>query len=153
MIAEGKPGAKRLYEGLVAEAEAIPELAGPLTDLSVLKKHELLVGTLLSTIFTPSAGSTQSMYAVALPFRAETIILKFNESSSYHYKRNRKELIVPEFFLIFFYLLNKEEVLIVPLHQVFLPRIFLNGGGIGFQFLQGFSLLGYLGTQVGLAFP
>jgi hypothetical protein len=73
MIAEGKPGAKRLYEGLVAEAEAIPELAGPLTDLSVLKKHELLVSTLLSTIFTPSAGSTQSMYAVALPFRAETI--------------------------------------------------------------------------------
>jgi len=73
MIAEGKPGAKRLYQGMLNEIEAIPELMRPIEDTDILKKHELLIETLLSTIFTPSAGADQNMYAISLPFQSETV--------------------------------------------------------------------------------
>ncbi len=73
MIAEGKPGARRLYQGLLDEIESRPELLQPQHDIEHLKPHSELVETLLSTIFPPSTAANQGIYAVAIPFRPETV--------------------------------------------------------------------------------
>jgi hypothetical protein len=73
MIAEGKPGARRLYQSLLDEIEAVPELLRPIENAAVLEKHRLIIETILSTIFPPSTTSNQGIYAVCFPFRAETV--------------------------------------------------------------------------------
>jgi len=73
MIAEGKPGARKLYQNLLNEIESKPELLEPIKDASVLKQHNELVETLLSTIFPPSTSANQGMHAISFPFRSETI--------------------------------------------------------------------------------
>ena len=81
MIAEGKPGAKRLYQGLISELESKPALLQPMKDLSLVEKDSELVETLLSTIFPPSTASNQGIYAIALPYSPETVYASpaFNE--------------------------------------------------------------------------
>ena len=73
MIAEGKTGAKKLYEGLVSEIESKPELLKAMPDPRTLEKDAELVETILSTIFPPSTSSTQGIYAITLPFNTETV--------------------------------------------------------------------------------
>lgn len=73
MIAEGKPGARKLYEGILKEIEAKPELLAPIDNASVLLQHAELIETLLSTIFPPSTSANQGIYAISFPFRTETI--------------------------------------------------------------------------------
>lgn len=73
MIAEGKPGAKKLYQGLITEIESRPELLHPMTTAAPLAKDAELVETLLSTIFPPSTSSNQGIYAISFPFRSETV--------------------------------------------------------------------------------
>ena len=73
MIAEGKPGAQKLYQGLLAEIDAKPQLLQPMRDQSQLSADGELIETLLSAIFPPSTTSNQGLYAVAFPFRTETI--------------------------------------------------------------------------------
>lgn len=73
MITEGKPGAKKLYEGLIREIESKSELLKPMTDTAVLSQEGELVETILSTIFPPSTNSNQGTYAITLPFHTETI--------------------------------------------------------------------------------
>jgi hypothetical protein len=73
MIAEGKPGAKRLYQGLLDEIEAVPALSHSIKSTALLQEHALLIETVLSTIFPPSTSSNQGIYAVCFPFRAETV--------------------------------------------------------------------------------
>lgn len=73
MIAEGSPGAQKLYENLLKEVEAVPELLVGHEDATPLLKHAELVETLLSTIFPPSTAAHQGMYAISFPFRSETI--------------------------------------------------------------------------------
>ena len=73
MIAEDQIGAKRLYQGLLKDIEAKPELLQPMNDITALNKDIELVETLLSTIFPPSTTSNQGLYAISFPFHAETI--------------------------------------------------------------------------------
>jgi hypothetical protein len=73
MIADGKSGAKKLYQGLLTEIEQVPELMQPITDQQILADYGELVETLLTTIFPPSTRSTQGVYSVTLPFQSETI--------------------------------------------------------------------------------
>ncbi|HEY6956767.1 MAG TPA: hypothetical protein VI385_16060 [Flavisolibacter sp.] len=73
MISEGKPGAKKLYEGLIREVESKPALLKPMADISALSEDAELVETILSTIFPPSTSSNQGTYAITLPFHIETV--------------------------------------------------------------------------------
>jgi len=73
MIASNKPGAKKLYHKLLEEVEAKPELLQPMQSLEPLMRNKDLAETLLSTIFPPSTASDQGIYAVAYPFRSETV--------------------------------------------------------------------------------
>lgn len=73
MITEGKPGARKLYESLLREIEAKPELLQPTDNLTPLLENSELVETLLSTIFTPSTAGNEGLYAISFPFRHETI--------------------------------------------------------------------------------
>ncbi|MFL5810268.1 MAG: hypothetical protein ACJ749_12155, partial [Flavisolibacter sp.] len=73
MIAEAKPGARKLYEGLITEIESRPDLLKPMEDCSVLQKDVELVEAVLSTIFPPATSSTQGIYAISFPFRSETV--------------------------------------------------------------------------------
>jgi hypothetical protein len=73
MIAEGKPGAKKLYQGLIQELESKSYLLQSMQDTTPLVKDAELVETLLSTIFPPATASNQGIYAVAFPFRLETV--------------------------------------------------------------------------------
>lgn len=73
MIAEQKPGAKKLYSGLISEIESRPELLQPMTDVSLLQKDAELIEAILSTIFPPSTTSNEGTYAITLPFQIETV--------------------------------------------------------------------------------
>lgn len=73
MIAEEKPGARKLYQGILKEIESVPELLKPVTDVAVLEKHAGLVEALLASIFPPSTSSNQGLYAITYPFSSETI--------------------------------------------------------------------------------
>ncbi len=73
MIAEGKPGARRLYQGLIRDIESRPELLSPMENTEAIKKEAELVETLLSTIFPPSTSSNQGIYAISLPFRTDIV--------------------------------------------------------------------------------
>jgi hypothetical protein len=73
MIAEGRPGAKKLYKGLLEELQARPEILQPMQSQEHLEHQEELVETLLSTIFPPATIANQGIYAVTFPFQPETI--------------------------------------------------------------------------------
>ncbi|RYF85776.1 MAG: hypothetical protein EON98_05635 [Chitinophagaceae bacterium] len=73
MIAEEKPGAKKLYQQILTDAEAVPELLEPIQDVTLLKQHSELVEALLGSIFPPSTSSNQGFYAITYPFSSETI--------------------------------------------------------------------------------
>jgi hypothetical protein len=73
LVQEDKPGARKLYESLLAEMEAHPELLQSFQDTATLHNHKELVEALLSTIFPPSTSSNQGLYAITFPFSSETI--------------------------------------------------------------------------------
>lgn len=73
MIAENRPGARKLYEGLLQEIETKPELLQATDNIALFSESGALVETLLSTIFPPSTSATEGLYAVSFPFRHETI--------------------------------------------------------------------------------
>ncbi|RYZ46321.1 MAG: hypothetical protein EOO14_24735, partial [Chitinophagaceae bacterium] len=73
MVDEDKPGAKKLYQDLLTEIEAQPELLQPSINKEMLHRHEAVVEALLATIFPPSVSSNQGMYAITFPFSSETI--------------------------------------------------------------------------------
>jgi hypothetical protein len=72
-IAEGRPGAQKLYGEVIEKINKHPELLEPITDLSALHPHSELVEMLLSTIFPPTSSELENLYCVSLPFRFETI--------------------------------------------------------------------------------
>lgn len=78
MVTEEKPGARRLYEGLLTEIEKVPELQKPIRDTAILLKHEALVESLLATIFPPSTSANEGTYAISFPFRSETVFASPN---------------------------------------------------------------------------
>jgi len=71
MIDEEKPGARKLYEGILQEVEAVPELLQPVKGETLLQ-HTALVEALLASIFPPSTSSNQGLYAITYPFSSET---------------------------------------------------------------------------------
>lgn len=73
MIAEGKPGARRLYEELLADIASKPDLLEPTDNPGILKQHAELVEALLSAVFPPSIAANEGLYAISFPFRHETI--------------------------------------------------------------------------------
>lgn len=72
-IAEGKPGAQKLYGGLVEKIESIPELLQPFSDTSLLEPHAEAIEMLLATIFPSVSGERESVYAVGYPFTFNVI--------------------------------------------------------------------------------
>ncbi len=73
MIAESKPGARRLYQGLIREIESKPDLLQTMDDTRPIAGEAELVETLLSTIFPPATSSNQGWYAIILPFSRNTV--------------------------------------------------------------------------------
>ncbi|MFN2456821.1 MAG: hypothetical protein ABR502_01355 [Chitinophagaceae bacterium] len=73
MIAEGKPGAKKLYENLLQEIDLKPGILEAMDNTSTLFHNADVVETLLSGIFPPSTSANQGIYAISFPFRLETI--------------------------------------------------------------------------------
>jgi hypothetical protein len=94
-IAEGKPGAQKLYGGLISGFETIPQLLLPIEDIALLEKHSELVETLLSTIFPPANSEADGIYAVAIPFTFNTIYTSPLFQRSF-LKPGTKEINVPE---------------------------------------------------------
>lgn len=95
MVAEDKPGARRLYKSLLEEIDARPELLQPIPDISTLTGHAPLVETLLATIFPPSSAKYEGIYAISYPFHFETIFSspKFKEL---FLKEGSNEIVVPD---------------------------------------------------------
>ncbi|HVG43035.1 MAG TPA: hypothetical protein VM888_15590 [Chitinophagaceae bacterium] len=73
MVSEGKPGARKLYDDLLKEFDAQPQLLQPVNDLSILTPHIELVESLLATIFPPSTTANEGLYAISFPFRSEIV--------------------------------------------------------------------------------
>jgi hypothetical protein len=72
-IAEGNPGLKKLYGGVVTEFESHPELMDTITDLGVLLPHAELIEELLASIFSPTSVHHDNIYAIALPLKFQTV--------------------------------------------------------------------------------
>jgi hypothetical protein len=94
-IAEGKPGAQKLYRKIISRFESIPELLLPIEDLSLLEKHSELVETVLCTIFPPASSEANNIYAVAIPFTFNTIYTSPLFEQSF-LKPNTKEINIPD---------------------------------------------------------
>ncbi len=60
IIASGKPGAEKLYAGLLEELDKCPELLEPVIDPSVLEKNKELINALIATIFPPTKINSQT---------------------------------------------------------------------------------------------
>ncbi|HVF97296.1 MAG TPA: hypothetical protein VM871_08255, partial [Flavisolibacter sp.] len=73
MVDDEKPGARKMYQQLLDDVSAAPELLKPVQDLSFLKTHNELVQALLGSIFPPSTSVNQGLYAITFPFSSETI--------------------------------------------------------------------------------
>ena len=73
MMAEEKPGARKLYQQILKEIEEVPELLQPISEVAVLQPHTELVEALLASIFPPSTSSNQGLYAITFPFSSETV--------------------------------------------------------------------------------
>lgn len=95
MIAENKPGARKLYEGLLHEIEAQPKLLQPIHDATVLMEHSNLVETLLATIFPPSASKHEGIYAISYPFQFETIFASARFKELF-LKNGSNEITIPD---------------------------------------------------------
>jgi hypothetical protein len=72
-INDGNPGIKKLYGGVVEEFESHPELMENITDLAVLLPHAELIEELLASIFLPTSLPHENIYAIALPFKFQTV--------------------------------------------------------------------------------
>ena len=72
-IAEGKPGAQKLYGDIIEKFESVPELLQPFSDLSLLQPHAEIIEMLLATLFPPTSSEHENMYAVGYPFRFNVI--------------------------------------------------------------------------------
>ncbi|MGZ3880402.1 MAG: hypothetical protein ACXVBF_03655 [Flavisolibacter sp.] len=94
-IAEGKPGAQKLYREIISRFESIPELLQPIGDLSLLEKHSELVETVLCTIFPPTNYEADNIYAVAIPFTFNTIYTSPVFEQSF-LKPGTKEINIPD---------------------------------------------------------
>jgi hypothetical protein len=73
MIADGMAGAGKLYQHLIDELQAVPELLEPIENPAIIEKHQQLVETLLSTIFPPSTARNQGLYAITYPFQLHAV--------------------------------------------------------------------------------
>jgi len=72
-VAEGKPGAQRLYGELLTQIEAIPELLEPQEDTVLINEHRELIETLLATVFPPANSDHDNLYAVSFPFKFKVV--------------------------------------------------------------------------------
>ncbi len=72
-INEGNPGVQKLYGRVVAEFESHPELMQNIQDLSILTPYAELIEELLASIFPPTSSSHENLYAIALPFKFQTV--------------------------------------------------------------------------------
>ena len=72
-IAEGNPGVQKLYGRVVTEFESHPELMQNINDLGILLPHAELIEELLASIFPPTSSSHENLYAIALPFKFQTV--------------------------------------------------------------------------------
>ncbi len=72
-IAEGNPGVQKLYGKVVTEFESHPELMQDISDLDMLKPYTELIEELLASIFPPTSSSHENLYAIALPFKFQTV--------------------------------------------------------------------------------
>src|SRR5687767_11094755 len=72
-IGEGNPGVKKLYGNVVDAFEAHPELMNHIEDISKLNPHMELIEELLASIFPPTSSSHENLYAIALPFKFQTV--------------------------------------------------------------------------------
>ncbi|HEX6333796.1 MAG TPA: hypothetical protein VFZ78_06195 [Flavisolibacter sp.] len=73
MIAEGKPGARKVFSSLIDELESKPYLLEPQEDPAVYMKDAELVESLLSSIFPPSTTSNEGIYAISFPFKPDIV--------------------------------------------------------------------------------
>ena len=95
MVEDGKPGARKLYQSLLNEIEAVPELQNAVSDKAAVKKHSELIETLLSTIFPPSSADNEGIYAIAFPFHYETIYAS-NRFKELFFKGDAKNISLPD---------------------------------------------------------
>jgi hypothetical protein len=92
---EDKPGARKLYEALLTEIEALPQLLKPIEDVTVLRDHAVLIETLVSTLFPPSTVEHDGLYAVSYPFNFETIFSS-PRFKDFFLKGANNEIVLPD---------------------------------------------------------
>jgi hypothetical protein len=73
MVANGKPGTRKLYEHLLQELDAAPQLLQPTADTKVLADQETLLNSVLASLFPPATHEQEGIYAVSYPFHNQIV--------------------------------------------------------------------------------
>jgi hypothetical protein len=94
-IAEGKPGAQRLYGDLIVKMEATPELLTPFSEFTPSEAYNEIIEMLLAILFPPSVSEQENIYAVSFPFRLKAIHSSRLFQAMF-LKSNNGDIIVPE---------------------------------------------------------
>src|ERR1700704_2935475 len=69
-IAEnGREGTKELYKELLTKVKQYPELLEPITDESVLEKHQALIEQMMTTIFPVTLSDADDLFGASIPFQ------------------------------------------------------------------------------------
>lgn len=72
-VLENKEGQREFYGEMLSKVSQYPELLEPINDLSILTKHQPLIGIMMATIFPVSVSDRKDFYAVSIPFTYTTI--------------------------------------------------------------------------------
>ncbi len=73
VIDGGREGNRELYQQLLDEVSAFPELLVPIADESLFVKHEGLINRMMSTVFPVTLSEEQDLFAISLPFQYKVI--------------------------------------------------------------------------------
>lgn len=73
IVHDAKPGSARLYQNLLAEVKAQPQLLYPTDDLKELAAQQELADALLASIFPPATSEQEGIFAVTYPFHSEVV--------------------------------------------------------------------------------
>lgn len=72
-IQNGREGAKQLYTGLLEKVKQHPELLQPITDESILEKHQSLIEQMMATIFPVTLSDENDLFGVSVPFQFKMV--------------------------------------------------------------------------------
>jgi hypothetical protein len=73
VIQNGRPGSQHVYTELLAKVNQYPELLEPITDDSVLEKHQPFIEEIMTSLFPVTLSDDEDLFGVSVPFQFKMV--------------------------------------------------------------------------------